>query len=51
MEAQHNQKQINNFLKTRTVIPYDPAIPLLDINLEKMKNDTCTPKFIKHCLQ
>ena len=33
--------------KPKIELPYDPAIPLLGINLEKMKTliqkDTCTP--------
>ena len=36
--------------KTNIELPYDPAIPLLGIYLEKMKTlirkDTCTPMFI-----
>ena len=35
--------------KNRTTVWYDPAIPLLDIYLKKMKTliqkGTCTPKF------
>ena len=37
-------------LKLIVELPYDPAIPLLGIYAEKMKNligkDTCTPMFI-----
>ena len=36
--------------KLKIELPYDPAIPLLSIYLEKMKTlirkDTCTPMFI-----
>ena len=36
-------------LKTKTQLPYDPAIPLLGIYLKKTKTltpkDTCTPMF------
>ena len=37
------------FLKKLAIkLPYDPAIPVLGIYLEKTitKKDTCTPKFI-----
>ena len=34
--------------KLKTELPYDPAIPLLGIHLEKpiLLKDTCTPVFI-----
>ena len=34
------------FKKLKTVLPYDPAIPLLGIYLDKtiIQKDTCTPK-------
>ena len=34
--------------KLKTVLPYDPAIPLLGIHMEKtiIRKDTCTPVFI-----
>ena len=34
--------------KLKTELPYDPAIPLLGIYLEKtmVQKDTCTPMFI-----
>ena len=34
--------------KLKTELPYDPAIPLLDMYLEKnmVRKDTCTPMFI-----
>ena len=34
-------------LKSRNRLPYDPAIPLLNIYLEKViiQKDTCTPMF------
>ena len=35
--------------KNKTELPYDPAIPLLDIHLKEIKtlpaNDRCTPMF------
>ena len=36
------------FKKLKIKLPYDPAIPLLGIYLEKnmISNDTCTPMFI-----
>ena len=42
-------KTIWRFLKTlKTELPYDPAIPLLDIHPEKtvLQKDTYTPMFI-----
>ena len=33
----HCGKQYEGSSKTKISIPYDPAIPLLDIELEKMK--------------
>ena len=41
----HSQKKNN--LKTQ--LPYDPAIPLLGIYLDKtlIQKDTCTPMFIE----
>jgi len=49
-------KVVWRFLKKLKIkSPYDPAIPLQDIYLEKtktlIKKDTCTPVFIEHCLQ
>ena len=37
-----------SFLKKTVELPYDPAIPLLEIYLEKaiIQKDTCTPVFI-----
>ena len=39
----------HSFKKLKTELPYDPAIPLLGMHLEKMKtliqNDACTPVF------
>ena len=35
--------------KLKTKLPYDPAIPLLDIHTEetRIERDTCTPMFIR----
>ena len=40
-------KAIWRFLKKPIVLPYDPAIPVLSIYLEKIiiRKDTCTPTF------
>ena len=44
-----NNMEVPQNLKTE--LPYDPAIPLLDIYLKEMKSltqkDICTPVFIK----
>ena len=40
--------RVLRFLRKLTIeLPYDPAIPLLDINLDKtiIQKDTCTPMF------
>ena len=44
----HYGKQWNFLKKLKIELPYDPAIPLLDIYLEKTINQkyTCTPMFI-----
>ena len=41
-------KTVSRFLKELKIeLPYDAAIPLLDIYLEKnIQKDTCTPMFI-----
>ena len=42
-------KTLWSFLrKLKIELPYDPAIPLLDINPDKtiIQKDTCTPMFI-----
>ena len=46
---QKKPKKQTNKKKTKKELPDDPAMPLLDINPEKMKiqiqKDTCTPMF------
>ena len=46
----HTAQQYGGSLKLKIELPYDPAIPLLDIYQEKMKTliwkNTCTPMFI-----
>ena len=40
-------KTVWRFLKKLKIkLPYDPAIPLLGICLDKIQGDTCTPMFI-----
>ena len=42
-------RKVGRFLKKLKIeLPYDPAIPLLDIHPDKtiIQKDTCTPMFI-----
>ena len=47
--VQPSWKTVDRFLKKQKIeLPYDPAIPLLGIYLDKtiIQKDTCTPMFI-----